>query len=290
MQDVLKAAQEKPVDEENSQHTLSFFVKQAEDAIATKQYGLAKSLFHSALLMQQCSADKKISISDSYLIHRYAYATYKSEQPNEIAALLEARQILSKLDLDHTNDSETVILAGRIEKKLFFNGHGEQHLANAVLYFERGNFLLNNRFNGINLAFLLNARVESSIYTTREDKIADTVVASRLRRRIVQKCEHDWNRLHRVNSAKEKKMLAGNDALAMGQKAQHDKELFWIAVNKAEAHFGLGEMKEYREAVAAAESVPHQPWMMNAFAEQLQTLRTLLQKHGTLLNPVWKED
>jgi hypothetical protein len=48
------------------------------------------------------------------------------------------------------------MLAGRLEKKMYFNGQGDHHLANAVLFFERGNFLLNNRFNGINLAFLLN--------------------------------------------------------------------------------------------------------------------------------------
>ncbi len=275
---------------EDDNLTLSLLVKQAEQAMEMNQYSLAKSLFESALHMLNCTNGKNTAVNDAYLIHRLAYATYKAKLPDNLTALWNAKKTLSALDLDHTNDSETVVLAGRIEKKLYFNTHEDQHLANAILYFERGNFLLNNRFNGINLAFLLNVRVESSLYTTPEDKIADTVVASRLRRRIIEKCDREWNKITRETTLEEKELFAKDDELAANQNAMNEKEKFWIITNKAEAHFGLGEMQEYKEALRMANNIDHHDWMMKAFTQQLDMLRSLLQKHGHLLNPAWKED
>ncbi len=276
------------IDSDNQ--TLSVFIKKAEEALEAKQYSLAKSLFNSALLMFKTSTEQNANVNDSYLIHRTAFATYKAKEPDEITALKESIKILSALDLDHTNDSETVILAGRIEKRLFFNNEGEQHLANAILYFERGNFLLNNRFNGINLAFLLNFRVQSNLYNTPEDKIADTVFASRIRLRVLAKCEKEWNQLTTDKTEQEKVLLANENDLATTQKKDQETEKFWIQVNKAEAHFGLGQMQEYKSAVEVANTIEHTDWMMKAFTDQVATLRNLLKKQGHLLNPAWKEE
>ena len=43
--------------------------------------------------------------------------------------------MLKQIDLDHTNDTETVALAGAIEKHLYELGDGIDHLENAVLGF-----------------------------------------------------------------------------------------------------------------------------------------------------------
>jgi hypothetical protein len=280
---------ERPVVPADDNQTMSILVKQAEDAMSHKQYSLAKSFFNAALQMYNSGFEKNQSGVDPYLVHRYAYATYKAKDPDTITALTDSIKVLSALDLEHTNDAETVILAGRIEKQLYFNNQGDHHLANAVLYFERGNFLLNNRFNGINLAFLLNLRVETNLFTTREDKIADTVVASRIRRSIINKCDHEWMQ-YAQKEVEHNSVSKMNNALALSQQVEEIKEKFWIMVNKAEAHFGLGEMDNYRVAVTTAEALHHEPWMMKAFTDQLDKLRLLLREHGQSLNPAWKED
>ena len=64
---------------------------------------------------------------------------------------------------------------------------------------------------------------------------------------------------------------------------------FWITVNKAEANYGLGEMDAYKIAHGQAGLLPHKDWMMKAFDEQLQTLRSVLLQKGDLLTPAWKE-
>ena len=277
-----------PVDKTADNPTLAILIKQAESALDEKQYSLSKGLFNAALLMINSSSENKPASNDSYLIHRFAYATYKACEPDEKSALTEAKTILSSLDLAHTNDAETVILAGRIEKKLYFNHGDESHLSNAILYFERGYFLLNNRFNGINLAFLLNLRVNSSIFSDAQDKLADMVFANRIRKTVLVMCAKDstkMNERRRAYHVNEQE----NETLVANQKQQDDIEYFWITVNKAEANYGLGNMEAYELAHNEARQLPHEDWMMHAFEEQLKTLRSVLIQRGDLLTPAWKE-
>lgn len=125
------------------------------------------------------------------MIQRLALATYKAKQPDEISALQDAINTLNKLDLNHTNDTETVALAGKIEKRLYNFGQGNEHLRNAITYFERAYYLLSNRYHGINLAYLINLQVDSKICATPEDQIADLTWASRYRNEVLDLCEKD---------------------------------------------------------------------------------------------------
>jgi hypothetical protein len=196
-------------------------------------------------------------------------------------------KLLAQIDLDHTNDSETVSLAGAIEKKLFLQGQGDDHLDSAVLCFQRSSFLLHNRYNAINLAFLLNCRVDSSLDPTKEDKIADLVWANRIRRDVINLCKKDWNAIANRQSKGTADVLQQADI----SKSQEDTDMvqkFWILVNKAEAHFGLDEMEAYQQEVQQATAVKHEDWMMETFTRQLALLKGLLTKHGQLLNPPWK--
>ena len=272
-----------PTADHQQNQTLSVVVKQAEDAMLKKQYSLAKSLFNSAIMMIKCDSDTNTAGTDSYLVHRLAYSVYKAKEPDELSALREANKILSELDLAHTNDAETVILAGKIEKSLYFNEQGENHLANAILFFERGFFLLNNRYNGINLAFLLNLRADSNLYTQRQEKIADAVFANRIRRMVLAHCQKDWDRI--MN----KEMPNGVDNMPDEQRLADETQKFWILVNRAEAYFGLGEIEAHREAHEQSTRISHEPYMMETYTNQLNTLRTLLQKQADLLTPAWKE-
>lgn len=266
--------------------TLSFLTDQGEAALIQRNYINARSFFQSAL-----SIIKGESNSDSYLIQRLAFATYKAKMPDEITALKDAIQLLSRLDIERTNDTETVSLGGRIEKELFEKGQGEQHLANAIEFYERGYFLLHNRYHGINLAFLFNKRTDSSIHNTTNDKIADMVFASRIRRQVIKMCDNDWNEIIERKNRMALKGDSGDAVNLSDYNAENENtQMFWIQVNKAECYYALGEMENFRQALETAKKIEHEEWMMKAFEKQNIELQALMRKYGHLLNPPWSED
>jgi hypothetical protein len=125
------------------------------------------------------------------LIQRLALTTYQAKQPDEITALKEALALLQQIDLDHTNDTETVALAGAIEKHLYELGGGTEHLDNAILFYQRGYYLLHNRYHGINLAYLFHLRSTTELDATNDEKLADLVWANRMRRDVLKLCDTD---------------------------------------------------------------------------------------------------
>ncbi len=268
--------------------TLALLIEQGEVAIDRKEYSNARKLFESALLVGTDGTENSLVSNDPYLIHRLTLATYKSQKPDAITALKDALNLLTQLDLEHTNDPETVTLAGAIEKNFFELGQGDEHLSNAILFFQRGYYLLNNRYNCINLAYMQNCRANSSLCTTREEQIADMVYASHTRRRVLQVCEEEWNEIIK-REERQSKSLEDNEEM-LKQRAYNNEQKFWIFVNKAEAHFALGEFEQYQKAVAAAKLLEYKPWMMESFEYQLAKLRILLERNGHLLNPPWKEE
>ncbi len=267
--------------------TLALLIEQGEVAIDKKEFSKARKLFDSALLIGADTTEGQSMKNDPYLVHRLALATYKSQKPDAITALQEGLKLLEQLDLAHTNDPETVTLAGAIEKKFYELGQGDEHLSNAILFFQRGYYLLNNRYNCINLAYMQNCRANSSLCTTREEQIADMVYASHTRRRVLQVCENDFNEIIRREQRKTRDDGVNKEMLR--QQSYNNEQKFWIFVNKAEAHFALGEFDEYKKAVDDARLIEHKPWMIESFEEQVAKLRILLERNGHLLNPQWKE-
>lgn len=267
--------------------TLALLTEQAEDAIFQKDFLQAKTLFSSALYFGNKRTENKTIVNNPYLIQRLAFSTYKAKFPDEITALKEAIQLLDKLDLDHTNDPETVSLAGAIEKNLYENGEGDKHLEKALEFFHRAFYLLHNRYNGINLAFLLNCKASSDLNNTEEDIIADLVYANRTRREVLGICEKDLQQLAERSSKgniNESRLIVTNN-----ETSDADRK-FWIQVNKAEALYGLGMFKEFEKTYQEAKLLDHAPWMLKSFEGQLQQLDKLMRKHGSLINPVWEKE
>lgn len=269
--------------------SLAIIVSQGEEAIKSKEYALAKGLFSSALLVTSSSNQPAITSNSSYLYQRLAFATYKACEPDTKTALKDAIALLDKLDLLRTNDSETVALAGAIKKKIYETGEGSQYLDEAILLYQRAYYLLNNRYNGINLAYLLNSRANSALDETEEEKIADTVWAKRIRSNVLALCEKDWKTLIERQKANSLQNKTGDSKLLKAQQAEEKEQKFWILVNKAEAHFGLGNMEEYRKAVAQAEVADYEDWMMESFTTQIEALGKLLNKQENALKPQRKE-
>ncbi|HEX5026805.1 MAG TPA: hypothetical protein VFV68_16105, partial [Agriterribacter sp.] len=122
--------------------------------------------------------------------------------------------------------------------------------------------------------YLLHLRTTTSLFTEKNDKIADMVWANRTRQEVLELCERDTLKI---------KDMADRAGKASGtiSNAQEDiikEQKFWIAVNKAEAYFGLGDMQEYEKAAAEAKMVQHEDWMMESFTTQLQKLSAIMNK------------
>ncbi len=268
--------------------TLALLVKQGEEAIHNRNFELAKSLFNSTIEISKSNSPDSTLSYNPYLIQRLALATYKAKQPDEISALLSAINILNQLDLSHTNDTETVALAGKIEKRLHNYGEGDDHLRNAITYFERAYYLLSNRYHGINLAYLINLRVDSKIYATTEDQIADLTWASRYRSEVLDLCEKDLAEL-----SERKKNNAGSispsplDEIAINQQKIQNEEEYYILANKAEAYFGRGEMDEYKKADAMARALQPGDWILKGYEDHIAGLEKLLTQYGHFMNPTW---
>ena len=123
---------------------------------------------------------------DVFVLQQLALATYKSKLPDPATALGEARGYLEKLRPDTTNDPETLGLWGAVHKRLWDNSHDRRMLDGAIAAYERGFYLKQDYYNGINLAFLLDVRASlSPAGTERAEAIADAVIARRVRRQVL---------------------------------------------------------------------------------------------------------
>jgi len=120
---------------------------------------------------------------DSYILQQLALATYKSEIPDKLTALHEANKILAQLSPTTSADAETVGLWGAVHKGLWEIGADRAGLDHAIAAYERGFFLRNDYYNGINYAFMLDVR---AALTSGDEAVADRVLACRIRRRVLE--------------------------------------------------------------------------------------------------------
>ena len=141
-------------------------------------------------------------------------------------------------------------------------GGDRADLDHGVNAYERGFFLKNDYYNGINYAFMLDIRASLS---SGDDAVADRVLARRVRTRVLDICEE--------------KAKAGN---LLGD------EPFWVGATKVEALFGLGRKQEaetLKQSAVANErerlqavggNANEADWKEKTLNEQLAKLEKLL--------------
>jgi hypothetical protein len=107
--------------------------------------------------------------------------------PTRRAALLESKAILGQLDPEASSDPETLGLWGAIHKRLYdmkdlLRQERLNALTAAIWAHEKGFYLKNDYYNGINLAFLLDFRAAE---LGGEDAVADRVQAQLPKRQLL---------------------------------------------------------------------------------------------------------
>lgn len=210
------------------------------------------------------NAEMKERPEDPSIIQRLALATYKSKLPTPKDALEEARELLATLDPATSNDTETLGLWGAVHKRLWELTEDRPYLDEAVRGYERGFYLRNDHYNGINLAYLLNIRAARR--ANRAEAIADFVQAERIRREVLSICE---------------KWLADNPAPDEAKasdtaKTEYLKARYWVVATKAEAYLGIGRTAEAEEVYKEAYSFAPEKWMIDSTEEQRGKLGKLL--------------
>ncbi len=192
--------------------------------------------------------------NDDYVVQQLALATYKSESPNAKAALEEALDILKKLGPETSNDPETLGLWGAVHKRLWDLSNEATFLDEAIAAYERGFYLKQDYYNGINFAFLLNVRAAVEEQTgNHAEAIADFITARRVRNDVLQICQN---------------------ALESGVQSEADK--YWILATMWEAAVGLENEAEVSKWERQAEVAATEDWMLGSTRTQLKKLQGLL--------------
>jgi hypothetical protein len=218
-------------------------LEQAETHISRGEFGVARQLLASA---------RSLTPDDDHVLRRLVLATYKdrSEQPE--AALRKALTLLEELKPETSNDTETLGLHGAVLKRLWDATRDRTHLDGAIRSYERGFYLRNDHYNGVNLAFMLNVRASIS---PAPDAVADFVQAQRVRREVLEICE----RTLRETPPKER------------------ADRYWLLATMAECAVGLSDRRRADELIATANADAPADWMRESTADQLRRLEALIQ-------------
>jgi hypothetical protein len=195
--------------------------------------------------------------NDPYFQQQLALATYKSKKPDPVTALNAAKEILQKLRPHESTDPETLGLWGAVHKRLYELTSDTTALDESIWAYEKGFYVKNDYYNGINLAFVLNVR--AAITADPEEATADVVQARRVRRNV---------------AAITRKLLAA------GMKDDEGNvdadETFWVQASLAEALVGSGQNEEAAKLREELTKTAPAPWMIETMNDQLAKLEALL--------------
>jgi len=242
----------------------SLLMQQVDEAQNRNDFAAAKILL--AVIRGMMKAQAPGRPEDPYIIQRLALLTYKSKLPTEVAALEEARGLLAALDPATSNDTETLGLWGAVHKRLWTLTKDMGQLDEAIRGYERGFYLRNDYYNGINFAYLLNVRAAEG--ADPAEAIADFVQARRVRKEVLAICEQ-WLEDNPIPDAR----IAGPEAVKQAQGTR-----YWVLATIGEAYLGLGEGARSQEQLAAAYAAAPAPWMADSTRQQIANLELLLGK------------
>ncbi|MDO7173834.1 tetratricopeptide repeat-containing protein [Mariniflexile sp. AS56] len=143
---------------ESNKMSFSELIESAEEAKNKKDFITALKLFSKS----KEYALENMTLKDSlpYIISRQALCTYKSKNPNELEALVNAKIIMEELDPQQSQDTEVLGLTGAINKRLYELTDNISYLDAAINSYEKGFLLKQDYYNGINAAFMLYKKTE----------------------------------------------------------------------------------------------------------------------------------
>jgi len=213
---------------------------------------------------------RRLAPNDPFVIQRLALATYKSKLPSPVQSLEEAKRILSELEPDVSTDVETLGLWGAIHKRLWELRQDRHDLDTSLLAYEKGFYVKNDYYNGINAAYLYNLRASIS---NGEEATADLVMAKRIRRRVVVICD-EWLTVYEKRQKQDKQLIEGQDWEEENRNLTEEK--YWVLATKAEAFVGLNDDNAAQYCLDQAKAIATATYMVESTMTQLTNLRKML--------------
>ena len=219
--------------------SLASIIEAAEDAKTRNEFDECIKLFTEAI--DKSGKEKP----DIFLAQRLALVTYKAgekETPDgstdkeaAVDALLEAEEILKKYCAPKiSTDPETLGLSGAINKRLYALTDDTEYLDRAIAFYERGFYVKQDYYNGINVAFMYN--IKANLTADRFQAIVYYGHANIIRKKvagIVQEIIDDEESFSKLP----------------------DKEKQWVYMTQAEAYQGMGLAREEARLAKTIEKV-----------------------------------
>jgi hypothetical protein len=238
----------------------SKLMQQVDEAQKKGEWLKARTLLEAIREMRRVGASETESPEDPYVLQRLALATYKSKSPTPEEAFKAARDLLNLLEPQTSNDTETLGLWGSVHKRLWELTKDTSYLDEAVRAYERGFYLRNDHYNGINYAYLLNERAAHPVGFA--ESVADFVQARRVRREVISIC-NQWLESNPPPAP----LLPGS---------KYPEKRYWVLATLAEAQIGLEEGAMGQQRLEEAFAAAPEDWMKQSTQEQVTKLKTLL--------------
>ena len=240
--DIAKAVQTRMLSTDSST-SLRELINKAEAAMLAGRFDEAVEFWTRA---------RDVAGKNDYVVQQLALATYKSKQPDAERALKKARTILEYLKPRESFDTETLGLWAAVHKGLYESSKNTGDLDDAIFALERGFFIKGDYYNGINLAFMFDAKAADSEAGAKEELRA---IARHVRRRVKAICDQ-----------------------ALVKQDLSESEKFWVLATLYEACVGLGQEDEAQDSKNDGDKISTAQWMIDTRDHQVAKLRKLLDK------------
>ena len=181
-----------------------------------------------------------------YITQRIVLCTYKSNS-NDLATLQEAWKELKKLEPEKTNNTETLGLAGAIQKRLYEISNNVEHAELAHKMYNKGFVINDDYYTGINAAFMQNVLAKHSPEGNFYNQLAD------------------YTRLN---------VLKNINAIIQSGQLYQRSDTQWILQTKAEAEFMLDKTDDYKKTLIKLEDM-NVPFNSDSFNEQMEKLKKM---------------
>ncbi len=211
--------------------------------------------------------------NDTFVLQQLALATYKNKDIPVMIRLNQAKAILQTLSPEATNNPETLGLWGSLHKRFWEETQILKDLDEAINAHERGFYMKQDNYNGINLAYLLNVRaLEKMKSGEKEEASADFIIAKRVRQDVIKHAERVLETM-----TEEEKIIP-----EIEKGGEFLKRKFWVLATLCEAAIGAGDETAYSQWDLAALSMPVASWMQHSRYEQGTKLRQMLAEYKSL--------
>lgn len=123
--------------------------------------------------------------NEPYFIQQWALCKYKSKEPSEQTALIDALKIIEELEPDgQTNDPETLGITGAIYKQLWKLNNDLEALERAIEYYGKCFKIREDYYTGENYALCLNLKAKS--IDDKDEIIYCNIEARKVRKVIIE--------------------------------------------------------------------------------------------------------